>query len=86
MAAHMDATLAGGSFFPNWRAGYANLSAGESLVTSWMQTIPALGAVIGDNIFTIVAQDVTPAPFNQPPYPAAGDTASDACTVTGMAP
>ncbi len=86
MAAHMDATLASGSFFPNWRAGYANLSAGESFVTSWMQTIPALGSVIGDNIFTIVAQDVTPAPFNQPPYPAAGDTASDACTVTGKAP
>jgi hypothetical protein len=83
MAARIDATLASGSFFPSWRAGYTNVDAGDSFVINWMQSIPALGSVIGDNVFAIVAEDVTPSPYNQPPYPSAGDTASDSCTVTG---
>ena len=41
---------------------------------------------MGDNVFTLVAEDVTPAPYNQPPYAASGDTDSGACTVTGLAP
>ncbi len=40
----------------------------------------------GDNRFVLIAEDVTPAPYNQPPYPPAGDSAADACTVTGTAP
>jgi len=42
--------------------------------------------VIGINIMTLVAEDVTPPPFNQPPYPASGDTAADICSVEGIAP
>jgi hypothetical protein len=49
-------------------------------------TIPASGAVIGANTFTLHAQDVTPSPFNQPPYPPAGDTAVCQQTVTASAP
>ncbi len=48
--------------------------------------IPALGSVIGVNLFELVGEDVTPAPFNQPPYPPAGDTATASCMVTGVAP
>ena len=48
--------------------------------------MPALGSLVGDNIFTLRAEDVTPAPFNQPPYPAAGDTATAGCVVIGVAP
>ena len=33
-----------------------------------------------------MAKDVTPAPYNQPPYPPEGDVDSDRCTVTGVAP
>jgi len=86
VAGHIDISTAGGGTFPNWRNGFTNLSVGETFSTTFNQTIPALGSLIGVNQFTLVGEDVTPAPFNQPPYPAAGDTASDACTVTGLAP
>jgi hypothetical protein len=42
--------------------------------------------VIGCNVARLVVEDVTPSPWNQPPYPPAGDTDTDACTVTGIAP
>jgi hypothetical protein len=86
IAGHLDASLAAGQFFPNWRAGYTNVAPGDSYVTSWVQNIPALGTVIGDNLFALVVEDVTPPPYNQPPYPPAGDTVSAGCAVVGMAP
>jgi hypothetical protein len=54
--------------------------------TNWNQSIPALATLIGTNMFTLSAADVTPAPYNQPPYPASGDVASDVCSVVGIAP
>ncbi len=86
ISGHIDITVAGGSYFPNWRAGYTNVAPGGSYTASWVTTIPALGSVIGDNYFELVVEDVTAAPYNQPPYPASGDTDMDGCTVTGIAP
>jgi len=86
VAGRIDVLLAGGDLFANWRAGYTNLGPGESWSASWNTTIPAVGSVIGDNTFTLVAVDVTPSPFNQPPYPPDGDSDQTACTVTGIAP
>jgi len=86
MAAHIDAALASGATFPNWRAGFTNVAASDSYHGSWYQNIPALATLVGANVFTLVAEDVTPAPYNQPPYPPAGDTATSFCTVTGIAP
>ncbi len=83
MAAHIDIDLAGGGFIATWRAGYANIAAGATYVTSWSQNLPALGALNGLTEFTIVAEDVTPAPYNQPPYPPAGDTGESTSTVEG---
>ena len=77
---------AGGGYFPNWRAGYTNIAAGSSYISSWNQNIPALGMLIGDNIFSLAVEDVTPSPYNQPPYPPSGDTGTANCTVTGVAP
>lgn len=86
IAGHIDVTLASDQTIGNWRAGYTVIAAGDSYTTSWNQTIPALGTVIGDNLFRLVSEDVTPTPYNQPPYPSAGDTDTSACTVTGIAP
>ena len=86
ISGHIDITLAGGNFFPNWRAGFTNVAAGSSYTNNWVTTIPALTTVIGDNFFQLVVEDVTPAPYNQPPYPASGDTAAAACPATGIAP
>ena len=86
MAGRINIQLGSGEYIPNWRAGYTNISAGESFNSSWNLNIPAIGSLVGDNTFTLVAEDVTAAPYNQPPYPPAGDTATAACTVTGIAP
>jgi len=79
-------TLGSGGYIAGWRAGYTNVLPGDSFVSFWNQNLPALGTLLGDNIFQLVAEDVTPAPFNQTPYPAAGDTDTASCTVTGIAP
>jgi hypothetical protein len=86
VAARVDAALASGTVIGSYRTGFTNLSPLEVFVRSWGQAFPALGSLAGDNFFTIEAEDVTPAPFNQPPYPPSGDTATDGCTVTAAAP
>lgn len=86
VAGSIRVTLGNGNVFPNWRAGFTNLGPGESYGTSWVQGLPALGSLAGANVFELSGEDVTPTPFNQPPYPASGDTASDSCTVTASAP
>jgi len=86
IAGRIDVGLASGMQIGSWRAGFTNVAGGEDYVSAWNQAIPALGTLIGTNTFTLLAADVTPAPYNQPPYPPAGDTAGDACTVTAAAP
>ncbi len=85
-AARIDAQIASGGYFSNWRAGYTNLSSGETYTTFWNQNFPALGTLVGSNLFTLTGVDVTPAPYNQPPYAPDGDTASDSCTVIASSP
>jgi len=77
---------AGGMNISNWKSGTVNIGPGATFSTGFNATIPAAGTVIGDNTFTLTAVDVTAAPYNQPPYPASGDTDVTSCTVTGIAP
>ncbi len=86
LSGRMDVDLAQGGYFTNWRRGYTSTSPFEIVSILWTQYIPALPAVIGGSTFSLHGTDTTPAPYNQPPYPAAGGTASDQCTVTGVAP
>lgn len=86
LAGRVNVLLADGTAIPGWRAGYTNLGAGDSLTVSWAQTLPALAALAGDNRFVLLVEDVTPPPYNQPPYPASGDLAAESCTVTGELP
>jgi hypothetical protein len=85
LSGRIDVHLADGSLYTHWRAGTANIGAGESLVSVWVNSLPANQAMVGDNGFTFVSVDVTPAPYNQPPYPPSGQTDSAGCTVTGQA-
>ena len=62
------------------------MAQGSTYSVQWGQTFPATGAVIGNNVFTLMAEDVTPSPYNQPPYAPAADTDFDICAVTGVAP
>ncbi len=86
IAGKINVDLAGGQGYSNWRAGFTNVGAGGSYLTSWVQNIPALGSLVGDSLFTLAAEDVTPSPWNLPPYPPAGDTDTASCTITGVAP
>jgi len=82
VAARIQVDLANGQTMANWKAGYQNIVGGSTTTSSWYQTIPALRSLIGDNLFTLVAEDVTPAPWNQPPYGASGYQAETSCTIT----
>ncbi len=86
VSAAVDVSLAGGGQFPNWRSGWTNVDPGETFVQSWMQYFPALGSLVGWNTFTLTAADITPAPYNQPPYPPSGDTDTVECVVVTLAP
>lgn len=86
VAGRINVTLAGGQSYTSWRAGYTNIGVNDSYLASWVQSIPAIGSLMGGNHFTLAAEDVTPAPYNQPPHPPSGDTARAGCTVTGVAP
>jgi hypothetical protein len=81
-AARIDVDLAGGTSYTNWRGGWTNILASSHFQAGWDQNIPALGSLSGDNRFTLTAVDVTPSPWNQPPYPPSGDAASASCTLT----
>lgn len=86
LAGKIDLQPAGGGFISGWKAGYGNVGPQSSINVSWNQNIPNLPTLVGDNIFTLRAEDVTPAPYNQPPYVPSGDTDSSACTLGGITP
>jgi len=85
-AARIDVQLASGASYSNWRSGYTTLDPLEVYTTGWSQSFPAAGGLVGVNTFTLVAEDVTPPPYNQPPYLPAGHTDGGSCTVTAAAP
>jgi hypothetical protein len=85
-AGRINIELANGSLVNNWRVGSTNLSPGEQFNASWYTTIPALGSVIGPNRFTLQLEDVTPVPYNQPPFMPSGDTDVAEITITGTSP
>jgi len=82
----LDVTLAGGRTYSGWRQGRSNIPADRSVTVQWPQIIPDQEPLVGVNYFRFTVTDVTPAPYNQPPYPPAGDFASHSCTITGMMP
>lgn len=81
----LDVDPSGGSPY-QWKSGIVTVAAGQAFTTSWTQTVPALPGLFGDNVLSLHAEDVTPPPYNQPPYPPEGETDTDACTVSGIAP
>jgi hypothetical protein len=86
LAGRIDVDLAGGRHYSNWRSGYSNVGPGVVYRNQWGQNLPASSLLVGENVFTMLATDVTPSPYNQPPYLPAGDTDTSVITVTGMSP
>ncbi len=85
-AAKINVVIGSGAVFGSWRAGWTNLDPGETWSTGWNQYFPGLTTLEGENVFTLVGEDVTTSPYNQPPYLPAGDTDTAVSTVTGIAP
>lgn len=86
ISGQINVRLANNSTITRWRAGYTNLTPYEAYNTSWSQNIPAVSSVVGINNFTLKAVDVTPAPYNQPPYPSSGDVDLENCLLTAIVP
>jgi hypothetical protein len=86
VAGRLDIILGGGTTLSGYRGGYTNLVSGEVFNAGWAQPLPAMTGLLGENEFVIQLSDVTPAPYNQPPYPGSGDTDTSRFTVTAAAP
>ncbi len=83
LAGRIAVTLANGMCYHNLCPGVVELGPHESHSLIWNQDLPAQERYLGTNIFELFAVDVTPAPFNQSPYPMSGNTDKDTATVTG---
>jgi hypothetical protein len=86
VAGRLDIILGGGTTLSGYRGGYTNLVPGEVFNAGWAQPLPAMTGLLGENEFVLQLSDVTPAPYNQPPYPGSGDTDTSRFTVTAAAP
>jgi len=85
-AAQIDVALASGMEIPSWKSGTVTIGQDDSFSTVFNSIIPMLPQLVGENTFTLTAEDVTPSPYNQPPYAPSGDVDTSDCTVTGIAP
>jgi len=85
-AARIDVTLAGGAHFSNWRSGYTSIAPGSGFTTQFSLALPDSGTLVGEHTFRLLVEDVTPAPYNLPPYPPAGNTCTHTTVVTAYAP
>jgi len=86
LAGRVDITLADSTHYSYYRSGYTNLHPGECYSVSWNQLIPAIPAVVGSNLCKLIAEDITPPPYNQPPYTPSGGTDTDTFVLNASAP
>jgi len=86
VAGRIAVTIANGMSFDPLRAGFTTIQPSSSFETQFPVTFPALATVIGQNTFVLTAEDVTPAPYNQPPYPPSGWTCTSTSVVTAAGP
>jgi parallel beta-helix repeat protein len=84
VAGQIDVERADGSLLTHWRHGWITLSAEGLFTQTWPVMIPPRQSMHGENRFVLSGVDVTPPPYNQPPYWPSGQTATDSCTVTGI--
>jgi len=86
IAARIDVTLGNGVSVSNWKSGYTGVAPGVSFVTSFPVNFALQARFVGTNTFVLTTEDVSPSPYNQPPYPASGDTCVVVNDVVASAP
>ena len=84
----VDLETAGGLYLASISSGEVNLPAGvgEYYLASWVKPLPVRFATVGLNRYHVLMTDISPPPFNQPPYPPSGSAAGDNCTVLATIP
>ncbi len=86
LAFRLDTMLANGNFLYNHRAGYTNVGPYDRFEASVNMNLPAFSSLHGENTFTLHTEDVTPAPYNQPPFLPAGAHDSSSVTIDVVVP
>jgi parallel beta-helix repeat protein len=80
-AGRADLHFADGGTWTGWRSGFYNLMGQDREYISWSVDVPALPSLLGQLRIDLTVADVTPAPWNQPPYAPSGDEINKTCTV-----
>jgi len=83
-AGNLALTLADGHSFPQWRQGLISLAPNETQMVNWNHPVPAYQSLVGSNSLALTWMDITPPPFNQPPYPANRSAGLEYSHVTGF--
>ncbi len=86
VAARLKVTIGNGTSYNPWRTGFTNIQPGSFYFTQFPVNFPAAVTVLGNNTFTMDTMDVTPSPYNQPPYPPSGQTCQKVNVVVANAP
>jgi len=86
IAGRITLRIGNGNFFNPWRAGFTNIPPGGQYTSGWNTALGSFGPLVGTNTFTLLAEDVTPAPYNQPPNPPSGQTCTAINYVVANAP
>ncbi len=85
-AVNIGLRTSGGQYFRNWRSGTAFVTQGEDTLEVWTQVIPNLWSFAGENQFLVRVEDISPPPYNLPPYQPSGGTAINTFIFTGVEP
>ncbi len=86
VAGRADLHFADGDTWTGWRSGFYNLAGNGREYISWSVDVPALQPLLGQLGLDLTVTDVTPAPWNQPPYAPAGDELNKSCGVDVLPP
>jgi len=80
LAATVTVYLPNGEQFSDYKRGYTNLAPASSHHFSWTEHLTS-NEMVGTIEAYLFVQDVTPTPYNQPPYPPSGAMVSESCVV-----
>lgn len=75
----IDIWLGGGTPLHEWRFRAVELAPWETWDNCWNNQLQNLQSLEDKNIARLRVVDVTPPPFNQPPYPPSGYVVEDTC-------
>ena len=86
VSSRLDVEFPGGALLAGWKHWTHILRPGGEKTFSFNKSFPINPKNCGTTTYTLNSEDVTLYPYNQPPNPPSGDTATSICTVEGIMP